>query len=160
MSNSTGMSEHLQTKLKQIDAYSSIVLIIGCAIVIANAVLIWYFSKSKNLVWSTFLFLSNLAASDILTGVLVIGNVSAKIIYPEKLALMCRFNTGTIGVLSSTMSALCILLLSVQVSIHSFIHSFVCSFICSFIHSFIHSFINSFIHSFDLYQIFISINVK
>ncbi len=90
-------------------------IFIGLAIIITNTALIVYFYKDKNSVWSTSFFLSNLAFSDILTGVLVVVGVVSKIVEPDNLAAMCRFNIGTIGVLSSVMSACCILLLSIQV---------------------------------------------
>ncbi len=67
MDNSTETAEQLQHDLNIKDI---VVLIIGAAIIVSNSALIWHFIKSRNLVRSTFLFLSNLAASDILTGIL------------------------------------------------------------------------------------------
>ncbi len=90
-------------------------ILIGLAIIITNAALIVYFYKDKKSVWSTSFFLSNLAFSDVLTGIMVVAAVIYKILEPNNMATMCRFNIGTIGVLSSIMSACCILLLSVQV---------------------------------------------
>ncbi len=90
-------------------------IFIGLAIITTNTALIVYFYKDKNSVWSTSFFLSNLAFSDVLTGIMLIAAVLHKILEPENMATMCRFNIGTIGVLSSIMSACCILLLSIQV---------------------------------------------
>ncbi len=118
-SNNSTMANATQTSVELLESRTPsemITLFIGFAIITANAALIMYFKKDRNSTWNTSFFLSNLALSDILSGVMVIVGLILKITKPGDTAAMCRFNIGTIGVLSSIMSPCCILMLSIQVS--------------------------------------------
>ncbi len=52
-------------------AVTYILFVTGCAIFVTNIGLILFLSKRRHAVWTTYLFLTNLAASDILMGLAV-----------------------------------------------------------------------------------------
>ncbi len=62
----------------------------------------------------TFTFLTNLVVSDIAFGSFVVFRSIIFVISPEYTLQLCRMVIG-VGVMTSIMSALCILLLSLQV---------------------------------------------
>ena len=96
-------------------AVTSILFLIGCAILVTNVALILFFSKQRKAIWTTYLFLTNLALSDVLMG-LVIAIISPSWLFMEKQWPRLGCTMFALGTVSMQMSAYTILILSAQVS--------------------------------------------
>ena len=96
-------------------------MILGFAVVVTNTILVFGFTKEKQFTKTTFIFLSNLATSDILFGFLSALRGIVTTTSPDQtqivLNVVCRGTTAG-SLMSAIMSSICILLLSIQVSIH------------------------------------------
>ena len=90
--------------------------IMGCAMVITNIILVLGFTKEKQFMKTTFVFLSHLGASDIIFGFLPVAKFIATATASNHTQIICRCIIGGTA-LSGIMSSLCILLISIQVSI-------------------------------------------
>ena len=90
----------------------------GCLIFVTNIFLALNFSKRRHLTKSTFVFLANLALTDIIFGFTVAVRPLLSYIFqqPEALIIVCRVLTGT-SLMTAVQSVMCTLLLSVQVGI-------------------------------------------
>ena len=88
--------------------------IVGCAIGIMNIILVFGFTKKKELTKISFIFLSNLGISDVMFGFVIALRSIFFLIDVHYLDVVCRVVLGGICA-TSLMSAICILLLSIQV---------------------------------------------
>ena len=90
----------------------------GCLIFVTNIILAFSFTHKRQLTKSTFVFLTNLALSDVLYGLVVAVRPLLSYISQQPVVLMifCRVLTGT-ALMTAVQSVLCTLLISVQVGI-------------------------------------------
>ncbi len=89
--------------------------VIGLVIILLNIGLIIFHKRKAGCNKATFTILSHLTISDIIFGSMFVLRFILILVAPKYLTEMCRFIFGINGVVSTTMSGWCILLLSCQV---------------------------------------------
>ena len=89
--------------------------IIGLAVVATNIALFYFHKRRANSSKITLLFLSNLTFSDILFGLMFLICFTTVTVVQRFETQVCRFVVGPISVISVTVSAWSILLISIQV---------------------------------------------
>ncbi len=90
--------------------------IIGAAIILINILLIIFFKQKSQRKEITFLFLTNLAISDMQFGAGLITRALFLVAIPQYFTDYCRFLFSFGAILPVMMSAYCIFLISLQVS--------------------------------------------
>ncbi len=90
----------------------------GCLIFVTNIILGFTFTRKRQLTKSTFVFLTNLALSDVLYGLVIGIRPLLSYISQHRVVWMivCRVLAGT-SLITAVQSVLCTLLISVQVGI-------------------------------------------
>ncbi len=119
MTNST-LETTIPTYEEKSNIFSIIQIIIGGTIAITNIILISGFIKKKQLTKISYVFLSSLGVSDVLFGFTIALRSLCILLDVPYLDVVCRAAMGVIWA-TALQSAICILLLSLQVGIQ--IHS-------------------------------------
>ncbi len=115
MTNST-LEAGTETDDTKIIFLSIIQIIIGGTIAITNIILISGFFKKKQMTKISYVFLSSLGFSDVLFGFTIALRSLCILLDVQYLDVVCRIAMGVIWTMA-LQSAICILLLSMQVGI-------------------------------------------